>query len=120
MSAQNIGTNMICVLGVAGVQGAVEVYGVNSAREVTMHGWFVQNAGFAVLNERPSCLIAIDAGVLPDDMISELRDKGHSVVVMPATVLPSETKYRRSAKDVCQLAMGLAGSYSGAVTLQLQ
>ena len=39
--------NMVCVLGVVGVKGAVELYAVNGSREVTMHGWFVQQAGLA-------------------------------------------------------------------------
>ena len=38
---------MVCVLGVVGVKGAVELYAVNGSREVTMHGWFVQQAGLA-------------------------------------------------------------------------
>jgi hypothetical protein len=120
MSANHTGSNMVCVLGVAGVQGAVELYAVNAAREVTMHGWFVQNTGFSVLSDRPNCLIAVDAGVLPDEMIAVLRDRGHSVVVMPSTGLPSQSNYRRTARDVCQLAMGLAGSYSGSAPRQLQ
>jgi hypothetical protein len=108
MSFQIAGRNMVCVLGVAGVRGAVELYAVNGAREVTMHGWFVQDAGFSVLNDRPPSLVAVDAGALPDDMIRHLRDRGHTVVVMPTVGRPSRSNYRRSAKDVCQLALGLA------------
>lgn len=110
MASLNTETSMICVLGVAGVQGAIELYGVNGSREVTMHGWFAQPTGYSVLSERPPCLIAVDNDTLSDDMIASLRSCGHSVVVMPSTGLPSQSKYRRTAKDVCQLAMGLASS----------
>ena len=120
MTSAHIGSNTVCVLGVAGVQGAIEVYAVNSAREVTMHGWFVQDAGFAVLSRRPNCLIAIDAGTLPDDMILALRQQGHCVVVVPTTGLPRQSHYRRTARDVCQLAMGLAGSYPAPAHRHLQ
>ena len=112
MASQNTETSMICVLGVASVQGAIELYGVNASREVTMHGWFTQPTGYSVLSDRPPCLIAVDNDTLTSDMITCLRSRGHSVVVMPSSVLPSQVKYRRSAKDVCQLAMGLAESYT--------
>lgn len=109
-SSQNAERNMVCVLGVAGVRGAVELYAVNGSREVTMHGWFVQQAGFSVLSDRPPCLVAVDTGSLSDEMIRLLRDRGHTVVVMPSSSRSSRTSYRRSAKDVCQLALGLADS----------
>ncbi len=120
MSLQDTERNMVCVLGVAGIRGAVELYAVNGSREVTMHGWFVQSAGFLVLNDRPPCLVAVDAGSLPDDMIRHLRDRGHTVVVMPTVGRPSRSSFRRTAKDVCQLALGLADSFpeTSARTLQ--
>jgi hypothetical protein len=105
-------TNMVCVLGVASVKGAVELYAVNTSREVTMHGWFDRNAGFALLSDRPPCLIAVDADCISSDMIAALRLMGHAVVVMPTTGKSNRSKFRRSAKDVCQLAMGFAGSIS--------
>jgi hypothetical protein len=120
MSLQNTERNMVCVLGVAGVRGAVELYAVNSSREVTMHGWFVQHAGFSVLNDRPPCLVAVDAGALPEEMIVHLRDQGHTVVVMPTVGRPSRSSYRRTAKDVCQLAMGLADCMPGTAARTLQ
>lgn len=112
--------NMVCVLGVVGVKGAVELYAVNGSREVTMHGWFVQQAGLAVLSERPPCFVAVDAGSLPDAMIKHLRDLGHTVVVMPHAARTSRSNYRRTAKDVCQLALGLAESYSSSTSRTLQ
>lgn len=111
-------TSMICVLGVAGVRGSIELYGVNTARKVTMHGWFAQSLSLSVLGDRPPCLIAVDADALSADFIAALQAQGHSVVVMPATgAAPDQTAtkgqagndtYRRSAKDVCHLAIGLA------------
>ncbi|MEQ1696223.1 MAG: hypothetical protein ABL901_10340 [Hyphomicrobiaceae bacterium] len=120
MSVQVAERNMVCVLGVAGVRGAVELYAVNGSREVTMHGWFVQDAGFSVLSDRPPCLVAIDAGALPDEMIRHLRDRGHTVVVMPTIGRPSRSNYRRTAKDVCQLALGLADCMPDAPRRTLQ
>jgi hypothetical protein len=120
MASQTTETSMICVLGVAGVQGAIELYGVNASREVTMHGWFAQPTGYSVLSDRPPCLIAVDNDTLSSDMITCLRSRGHSVVVMPSAGLPSQSKYRRSAKDVCHLAMGLAQSYNAPSSRELQ
>ena len=99
---------MISIVGIAGRQGVVELYGVNGAREVTMHGWFGQPAAFSMLSERPPCLIAVDASALSPDMVALLRDKGHAVVVMPSQRAKCKAKGRRSAKDVCRLALGLA------------
>ena len=120
MVSQNTETSMICVLGVASVQGAMELYGINASREVTMHGWFSQPAGYSVLSDRPPCLIAVDNDTLTSDMITGLRSQGHSVVVMPSPVLPRHVKYRRSAKDVCQLAIGLAESCTSTGSRRLQ
>lgn len=117
---RNTERNMVCVLGVVGVKGAVELYAVNGSREVTMHGWFVQQAGLTVLSERPPCLVAVDAGALPDAMIKHLRDRGHTVIVMPTAGRPNRSNYRRTAKDVCQLAMGLADSCQAPSSRTLQ
>ena len=118
-------TSMICVLGVAGAKGSIELYGVNTARKVTMHGWFAQSMGFSVLSDRPPCLIAVDSDALSADIIAALQANGHSVVVMPAvgsasrqTAESGPAKYRRSAKDVCHLAMGLAESIPHSPELQ--
>ena len=126
MTLNSTETSMICVLGVAGARGSIELYGVNTARKVTMHGWFAQSMGFSVLSDRPPCLIAVDSDALPADFIAALQANGHSVVVMPAagsvpsaqTVQPSTAKYRRSAKEVCHLAMGLAESIPHSQELQ--
>ena len=77
-------------------------------------------AGLAVLSERPPCFVAVDAGSLPDAMIKHLRDLGHTVVVMPHAARTSRSNYRRTAKDVCQLALGLAESYSSSTSRTLQ
>jgi hypothetical protein len=120
MSSLDNTTDLICVFGVAGADHAVEVYGVNASREVTMHGWFRQSIGVCVLAQRPACLIAVDSESLSDELIGELRRSGHSVIVMPTTGLPSQSSYKRSAKDVCQLAIGLAGSYTRPQTRSVQ
>ena len=121
MVEQNIsGQNMVCVLGVTGAQGAVELYAVNPSREVTMHGWFAQMTGFSVLSERLPCLVAVDSDALSDDMIAALRIKGHHVVVMPTVNRSAQSKYRRTAKDVCQFAMGLADVHSTQTSRTLQ
>jgi hypothetical protein len=108
VTPQNTESSMIYVLGVAGGRGAIELYGVNGSWEVTMHGWFNKLTGYSVLSSRPPCLIAADNDTLSSDMIDTLRERGHSVVIMPSSGLPSQSRYKRSAKDVCQLAMGLA------------
>lgn len=98
------------IVAVAGAQGAVELvelYGLNGEREVTMHGWFGQPTVFSMLRDRPPCLIAVEASALPPDMVASLRDKGHSVVVMPSVRAKSLMRRRRSAKDVCRLVLGL-------------
>ena len=115
---QSSETSMICVLGVAGVKGSIELYGVNCARKVTIHGWFAQGMGLSVLSERPPCLIAVDTGALPPETIAALQDKGHRVVVMPGAApasidrTPTEealrTANRRTAKEICNLAIRLA------------
>lgn len=97
---------MISILGVAGTPAAVELYGLNAAREVTMHGWFDQPAVFSMLSQRPPCLIAIDAGALSSDVVALLLERGHAVVIVPA--LAPKSRKKRSAKDVCRSVLGLA------------
>lgn len=101
-------TRTICVLGVAGRESAVELYGVNDAREVTVHGWFQLDESFLVLADRPRCLIAIDAGALPTEFIGELLRLGHSVVIMPNGRRGDRPAFRRTARDICHLAAGMA------------
>ncbi len=98
----------MCVLGVAGSNDIIELYGINRGSAVVVHGWFQQSTGFAVLAGRSPCLIAVDALSLPDECVSELRRRGHTVIILPPTVTRSRSAYRRTAKDMCQLAMGLA------------
>lgn len=110
-------TRTICVLRVAGKEGAVELYGVNAAREVTVHGWFQLTECFLVLANRPRCLIAIDAGALPTEFIRELIRMGHTVVNMPSPKPAGRAHYRRTARDVCQLAVRIT-NVDGPRTLQ--
>lgn len=101
-------THTICVFGIAGRECAVELYGVNAAREVTVHGWFQLIECFLVLAGRPRCLIAIDAGALPIEFIRELLRMGHGVVIMPSHRSAGRAQYRRTARDICHLAAGIS------------
>lgn len=130
MAMLNAETSMICVLGVAGIKGSIELYGVNSSRKVTVHGWFSQGMGLSVLIARPTCLIAVDAGALPAESIAELQSSGHRVVVMPVTgtadsgpvgkVQDHGPNHRRSAKDVCYLAIRLSEITTPPATRDIQ
>lgn len=120
MTSSDTDTQTICVLGVAGSETAVELYGVNVAREVTVHGWFQQSESFMVLANRPLCLIAVDAGALPCEFVDELRRLGHEVVIMPVPRSGGRASYRRTARDVCQLAVGLADVNCGSQGQMLQ
>ena len=120
MAPSDVETRTICVLGVAGCENAVELYGVNAAHEVTIHGWFQMTESFFVLVDRPRCLIAADAGVLPDEFVRELFRQGHCVVVMPASKRPGKKQNKRTARELCRLAVGMtgAGQHRGSQTLQ--
>jgi transposase len=102
---------MTAIFGVAGVDDTIEIYAVNNARENTLHGWFQEYSGFLVLSNHPPCMIAIDYETLSDEIIAGLRDKGHAVVVMPPRPIPCTKRSGRTAKEVCQLAVGLAEAY---------
>ncbi len=106
-------TRTICVLGVAGSNGLVELFGLNTLKEVTVRGWFNQLTGYSVLMGRPPCLIAVDEKALPGELIGCLRAAGHTVVVMPSRTSPRPSSFRRSAEAICMLAMGLAKTSTG-------
>jgi hypothetical protein len=120
MLSGDVETRTICVLGVAGCESAVELYGVNAAHEVTIHGWFQLTESFLVLADRPRCLIAADAGVLPDEFVRELFRQGHCVIVMPIPSRPGKKRHRRTARELCRLAVGMTGQsqHRGSQTLQ--
>lgn len=119
MAATDEETRTICVLGVAGKESAVEIYGVNAAREVTIHGWFQLSECFLVLANRPRCLIAIDADTLPSEFIREMLRLGHSVIVMPvAPSIASSRPYRRTAREICNLIVSTQAELFDHQTLQ--
>ena len=105
-------TLTICVLGVAGSNGLVELFGLNTSKQVTVRAWFNQLTGYSVLMGRPPCLIAVDERALPAELIGCLRAAGHTVVVMPSRTLPRQSSSRRSAEAICMLATGLAKTCS--------
>ena len=98
---------MSAILGVAGAPGAVEFYAVDCTRQVTLHGFFRQGDVMAVVWGLPRCLIAVDDGALPPEVVVWLRDNGHSVMVINSTA-PVEPHRRRRAKEVCEVALGIA------------
>ena len=105
-------TRTICVLGVASSNGLVEIFGLNTSKQVTVRGWFNQLTGYSILMSRPPCLIAVDERALPAELIGCLRAAGHTVIVMPSHTQPREFRSRRSAESICLLAMGLATTCS--------
>ena len=107
---------MISILGVAvSPAAAVELYGLNAAQEVTLHGWFDQSAVLTMLRHRPPCLIAIDAGVLPADVIVSLRESGHEVEIVPA--LTANGLEKRRAEHVCRHVLDLPARASWVATM---
>ena len=112
MTPQGSDTRTICVLGVASSNGLVEIFGLDTSKQVTVRGWFNQLTGYSILMSRPPCLIAVDERALPAELIGCLRAAGHTVIVMPTQTLPQDSRSRRSAESICMLAMGLAKTCS--------
>lgn len=103
----------LCVLGVAGSDEIIQVYGLGpGGSAVTLKGWFGKPAILSVLAGRSPCTIAVDAGTLPDDYLAALRLHGHTVVIMPP-VADGKPRPRRTAKDAYSSLVGRKGGAGG-------
>lgn len=110
MASNDGTTRKLCVLGIAGMEGAIEIYGVNTLREVTIDGRFDLEEFILVLAERPPSLIAIDADAPCTKFFLELIRLGHRVVIMPVPSISSSEQLPRTARDICRLVVDFADS----------
>lgn len=115
MTAIGLKKNRTCALGITVESGVVELYGVNQLNEVVLHGWFDREAAFAIVRDRPACLVAAEEGVLPKEFITLLETLGHSVVIIPSSPESLKSLYKRQAKDCCDMAMGWISSSGQAI-----
>ena len=90
-------------MGMAVFEEFVELYSVDDAGAMTLHGWFPHATGISLLSNLPPCLIAVDGQDIPDALADSLEGMGHSAFVVPAPIVDQETA--RSAEDLWRIAM---------------
>ena len=72
-------------MGMAVFDNVVELYGVDGAGTMTLHGWFPHATGISLLSNLPPCLIAVDGQAMPAALADSLQGMGHSAYVVPST-----------------------------------
>lgn len=90
-------------MGMAVFEEFVELYSVDDAGAMTLHGWFPHAAGISILSNLPPCLIALDGQDVPDALADSLEGMGHAAFVVAPPIAARENT--RSAEDLWRIAM---------------
>ena len=100
-----VNDNGSCVFGVTVDSGILEIYGVDSANAVTLHGWFDYRVGLAILASRTPCIISTQADDLPEEVLDALRAAGHGVITGPSHLRQHNSVGKVRAKFLCECAV---------------
>ena len=100
-----VNDNGSCVFGVTVDSGILEIYGVDPANAVTIHGWFDYSVGLAILAGRTPSIISAQADDLPEEVLDALRAAGHGVITAPSHPRQRNSHSKIRAKSLCEGAV---------------